>query len=823
MNPIQLDAERTPIWQSSPATQGELQQFGPGLGIGRYRLERVLGEGTYGRVHLAKQDVLGRRVAVKVLHRRHGSKKQEIQAFLNEALILADLNHPGIVPVYDAGWTDDGFFYIVSRFVEGGDLSALLARGRPAPEESAQIVMALAEALHYAHSRGLVHRDIKPANILIDQPVKPFLTDFGVALRDKDFGRGSRLVGTPAYMSPEQARGDGNRVDGRSDIFSLGIVLYELLTGVRPFRGENQRELLDQVIKAEVRSPCEIDGNIPDVLGRICLRALAKRPSERYVTAEEMAVALTDGRRDFSGDQTLAGIGVSGTTSQESSVILSARGIPQSLTISDQVNDGFHEVRIVPRGLHPYEAQDAPFFLDMVAGPRDARGLPEIVEFWRSRIEGQSGEECFRVGVMFGPSGSGKTSLIRAGLLPVLSERISLVHIEATTDGTESTLLKWLQKQCPDLSEGLGLASLLIAARKGVTLSPGKKLLIVIDQFERWLRIRRMGEEKGLVAALHQCDGEHVQALVVVRDDAWSGASRFMRDLGDRIAEGGNSAAVDPFDRGHARKILAAFGRAYGKLPEGLVPLSENQEKFLDGVISLLDEDGQILPIRLVLLAEMIKREAWDVQTLGEVIRAKDVARGFLEMAFSAKSAPPERGLHEKAVRSVLKALLPLPGRYCDGRERTYGDLLSASGYASQPMRFGPLMQILTDELGLVSHSSIGPLGVRSDESLDWEHPYRLTTDYLIEPLRDWLARKKMRRRDRTSDLPPEWEKPDQIRRINVNIASEQELKRLPGVGRAIARRLIDARPFSALDDLLNVKGIGTKNLTEIGPFIGLE
>ena len=124
MNPIQLDADRTPIWHSVPASAGELEHLDPGVGIGRYRLERVLGEGTYGRVHLAKQDVLGRRVAVKILHRRHGSKKQEIQAFLNEALILADLNHPGIVPVYDAGWTDDGFFYIVSRFIEGGDLSA---------------------------------------------------------------------------------------------------------------------------------------------------------------------------------------------------------------------------------------------------------------------------------------------------------------------------------------------------------------------------------------------------------------------------------------------------------------------------------------------------------------------------------------------------------------------------------------------------------------------------------------------------------------------------------------------------------------------------
>ncbi len=462
MNPIQLDADRTPPWHSAPDTAGETEPPSPGLGIHRYRLERVLGEGTFGRVHLAKQDVLGRRVAVKILHRKHGSKKQEAQAFLNEALILGDLNHPGIVPVYDAGWTDDGFFYIVSRFIEGGDLSALLARGRPVPEQSAQIVIALAEALHYAHSRGLVHRDIKPANILIDPPWKPLLTDFGVALRDKDFGTGSRLVGTPAYMSPEQARGEGNRVDGRSDIFSLGVVLYELLTGVRLFRGETQRELLDQVMRAEVRSPCEIDGLIPEVLGRICLRALARRASERYSTAEEMAAALRDGLRDSSTDQTLTGIIASGSTPQDSSVMLSTRGIPQPLTISGQTIAGYYEVRIIPRGLHPYEAQDAPFFLNMLPGLRDVGCLPESVEFWRSRIEGHSGEECFRLGMLFGPSGSGKTSLIREGLLPVLSERISSIYIEATSDKTETTLLKCLQKQLPDLSEGLGLASALI-------------------------------------------------------------------------------------------------------------------------------------------------------------------------------------------------------------------------------------------------------------------------------------------------------------------------------------------------------------------------
>ena len=120
--------------------------------------------------------------------------------------------------------------------------------------------------------------------------------------------------------------------------------------------------------------------------------------------------------------------------------------------------------------------------------PVKLEDLPESIDFWRSRIEGQTGEECFRVGLLFGPSGGGKTSLIRAGLLPVLSDRISSVYIEATIDGTEAALPNRLQMRCPDRSEGIGLASLLIAARKGVTLSPGKKLLIVIDQFERWLQ-----------------------------------------------------------------------------------------------------------------------------------------------------------------------------------------------------------------------------------------------------------------------------------------------------------------------------------------------
>jgi serine/threonine protein kinase len=260
--------------------------------LGRYRITARLGSGGFGVVYRGYDDELHRDVAIKVPHGRLVSRREDAEAYLTEARSVANLDHPNIVPVFDVGSAAEFPCFVVSKLIDGSDLKKRLQGSPFSPAEAAELVATVAEALHYAHRKGLVHRDIKPGNILLDTNGKPYVADFGLALKEEDFGKGARFAGTPVYMSPEQARGEGHRVDGRSDIFSLGVVFYELLTGRRPFRGETREELLEQITSVEPRPPRQMDDEIPKELERVCLKALAKRTCERYTTAQDFATDL---------------------------------------------------------------------------------------------------------------------------------------------------------------------------------------------------------------------------------------------------------------------------------------------------------------------------------------------------------------------------------------------------------------------------------------------------------------------------------------------------------------------------------------------------
>ena len=254
-----------------------------------YELVKCIGEGQFGTVWRAKDQRLDRIVAVKLPHLADFDEQRRTQ-FLREARATAVLQHPNIVQVF--GVEHDGNqSAIISRFVEGQTLSRLLLDHRPSFEESAQVLATVADAVHHAHEAGVIHRDLKPSNILMDSAGQPHVSDFGLAKWSGDQTLQTNpgvVVGTPAYMSPEQARGDSRLVDCRSDVYSLGVLLYELLTGKPPFEG-NSALLLHQIQSQDPRAPRSHDKTIPLDLETICLKCLEKSPAERYSTARELA------------------------------------------------------------------------------------------------------------------------------------------------------------------------------------------------------------------------------------------------------------------------------------------------------------------------------------------------------------------------------------------------------------------------------------------------------------------------------------------------------------------------------------------------------
>jgi formylglycine-generating enzyme required for sulfatase activity len=432
----------------------------------------------------------------------------------------------------------------------------------------------------------------------------------------------------------------------------------------------------------------------------------------------------------------------------------------------------------VPKGLRAFDSYDAEFFLSLLPGPRDSNGLPRSVRFWKTSIEETNRSATFSVGVIYGPSGSGKSSLVKAGLLPNLSQNVITNYLEATGDQTEARLLQSLRRCFVKVDNNLGLRETLADLRRGRGVPTRNKVLIVIDQFEQWLHANRVDHTSELIQGLRQCDGGRVQCIVMVRDDFWLATTRFMNALEVDLTQGRNSALVDLFDVDHACHVLAAFGRAFGKLPAGK-NTTKQQKEFVNQAVHELAEDGKVACVRLALFAEVMKQRPWDLATLKAVGGIEGIGMTYLEETFSARSAPPKHRLHEQAAQRVLIQLLPESGSNIKGRMISYDELLKASRYTCRE-DFDDLMKLLDTDLRMVTpveeevagdgwrvaeEKGVAGSGCRvaGDESVPaTHHParathiarhYQLTHDYLVRALRDWVGRKQRETRRGRAEL----------------------------------------------------------------------
>jgi serine/threonine protein kinase len=624
------------------------------------------------------------------------------------------------------------------EYIRGRTLLDFLKQEKLPCTRAAKMLADIADAVAHPDQHGFVHRDIKPQNILLDADDHPHVADFGLALSSRDRDVSFDVSGTTHYMAPEQVRGENHRIDGRTDIWALGVTLYLMLTGRLPFPGM-RNEAFRLILYSDPTPPSEIDRSIPAELERICLRCLCRQMSDRYRTAAELSHDLHDWFVSETGDT-----GFSSST----------RRIP------------LIEAPVVPRGLRAFDGDDYDFFLQLLPGPRDRDGLPTSIRFWKKRIEEREAHSTFRVGLLYGPSGCGKSSLINAGLLPRLNAAVANVSVEATPQETEARLLKALQRKFRELPECQNTAEALYQLREHPEISQGRKVLIVIDQFEQWLQSWPSRQDEELIDALRHCDGSRVQCVLSVRDDFWLAVTRFMHLLEVSVVDGENALLVDSFDPAHARTVLRKLGVAYDRLPEQVEELTDEQSSFIEQTIDGLSQENRLLPVRLTVLVEMCRDRPWTPDSLDAMGGTDGVGLTFLENNFGP-TANASRRHHEPAARNILAALVPHDGQI-KGSVRSRTELVDVSGYTNRPRDFDELLRVLDAELRLISPSGSPELEdsfesdesgsvietVVEDSSTQLEQRYQLTHDFLVPSIRAWLERgKRETRRGRTQLL----------------------------------------------------------------------
>ena len=615
-----------------------------GTELAGYRIESLLGWGGMSVVYLAEDLRLKRKVALKLLAASLAEDESFRDRFLRESELAASIDHPNIVPIYEAGTTED-LLFIAMRYVEGRDLNERLQRGRLDPADAIGILAQVASALDAAHARGLVHRDVKPSNVLLDTGARPdgsdhvYLADFGLTRRvseEAGIGDDGHLMGTIDYVAPEQIAGE--EVDGRADVYSLGCVLYECLVGQPPFRRDSDLAVVFAHLETESPAPSAERPELPAALDAVIARALAKEPEQRYASCRELAraalaVAVDEASRRLVDVASRAAAGRSDLSEVEAELTGKVIDLQLAREQARALSGPHTPARVAAEGICPFkglasfEPVDADYFF----------GRERLVAELVARLVGAG-----FLGIV-GPSGSGKSSVLRAGLLPALAGGVL-----PGSEGWRRLLLRPGERPLEELRRVLVSGAKDPLAEALDTLPSDARLLLAVDQLEELFTACRSDAERAafadtLARAAADPDGRAV-VVVALRADFYG---RFAAYPGLAELLGGNQVLVGPMQASELRRAV--------ELPAGRVGLRVEPE-LADALVDDVEGEPGALPLLSTALLELWQKRQDNALTLAAYRESGGVHGAVARLAEGTYARIPDG--RKQLVRAVMLRLV---------------------------------------------------------------------------------------------------------------------------------------------------------------------
>ena len=615
-----------------------------GTELAGYRIESLLGVGGMSVVYLAEDLRLKRKVALKLLAAGLAEDESFRERFLRESELAASIDHPNIVPIYEAGTAEDRLF-IAMRYVEGRDLKERLSGDRLDPDDAVGVLVQVASALDAAHERGLVHRDVKPSNVLLDTGARPdgsdhvYLADFGLTKRISEksgIPDDDHLLGTIDYVAPEQIAGDD--IDGRADTYSLGCVLYECLVGQPPFRRDSDLAVVFAHLEAEPPAPSAVRQELPPALDAVIARALAKEPGERYPSCREfaraaLAVAVDEASRLLADAASRAAAGRSDLSDAEAELAGKVVDLQLVREQARALSDPRTPTRVAARGICPFkglasfEPVDAEYFF----------GRERLVAELVARLVGAA-----FLGIV-GPSGCGKSSVLRAGLLPALAggilpgsgawRRVLMRPGERPLDELRRVLVSGATDP---LAEALG------------ALPANERLFLAVDQLEELFTACRSEAERAAFAqtlARAAADPERrATVAVALRADFYG---RFAAYPGLAELLGANHVLVGPMQASELRRVV--------ELPAGRVGLRVEPE-LADALVDDVEGEPGALPLLSTALLELWQKRDDDALVLAAYRESGGVHGAVARLAEGTYARIPDE--RKPIVRAVMLRLV---------------------------------------------------------------------------------------------------------------------------------------------------------------------